>query len=528
AEAFADPDGDALIYEVTLADGGALPDWLTFDPATRTLSGTPGEQDDGVLEIRVTATDPQGLSASSQFRLTVRDVNEAPVTGAAIADQAVDEKTPFTFVIPAAAFMDPDGDALTFDVTLADGSALPDWLIFDPATRTLSGTPGEKDDGVLDIRVVATDPQGLSASSQFRLTVRDVNEAPVVAAALGDQETEAGSEFAFALPDGLFTDPDGDGLTLSARLADGGALPDWLQFDADRGVFTGLPGAGDAGDLEIVVVATDPLGATAEAGFILRIAALPAPVAPEPEPEPEPLPRPEPDPEPDPEPGLDPEPGVESPIEWSAAPGDAIAAADLFGISPGDGKVNLWAGFDATGYWQVNGVAMDRDIVIDAADFGAAYWIVGSGGTTEDLWIRLGSPDGAWGEWSSANVTSLPLDNLAPVAVGTSVVIDVNETVLASDLFSVSDPNDDPIIQYQLWGGVRGTGHWNMEGDLNDTFFTLTPEQFADIAWTGEMMGRTEKIWLRAFDGELWSDWYYADVSVSPTPFDEGWDPWLM
>ena len=39
---FADVDiGDTVTYTATLSDGTALPSWLTFNPATRTFSGTP-------------------------------------------------------------------------------------------------------------------------------------------------------------------------------------------------------------------------------------------------------------------------------------------------------------------------------------------------------------------------------------------------------------------------------------------------------------------------------------------------------
>ena len=55
---FADVDpGDTLTYSATLADGAALPTWLSFDPTTRTLSGTPLNSDVGTLAITVTATD---------------------------------------------------------------------------------------------------------------------------------------------------------------------------------------------------------------------------------------------------------------------------------------------------------------------------------------------------------------------------------------------------------------------------------------------------------------------------------------
>ena len=58
AGSFADIDaGDTLSYSATLADGGALPAWLSFDAATQTFSGTPGNADVGSLSVRVTATD---------------------------------------------------------------------------------------------------------------------------------------------------------------------------------------------------------------------------------------------------------------------------------------------------------------------------------------------------------------------------------------------------------------------------------------------------------------------------------------
>jgi subtilisin family serine protease len=60
---FTDPDpGDTLTYTATRLDGSPLPSWLTFNPATRTLSGTsPGPQQ---FRIKLTATDRVGLSAS--------------------------------------------------------------------------------------------------------------------------------------------------------------------------------------------------------------------------------------------------------------------------------------------------------------------------------------------------------------------------------------------------------------------------------------------------------------------------------
>lgn len=68
---FADPNGDPLGYSARLASGAALPAWLSFNPSTRTFSGTaPAGSDD--VALRVTATDPGGLSAAADVTLLTR------------------------------------------------------------------------------------------------------------------------------------------------------------------------------------------------------------------------------------------------------------------------------------------------------------------------------------------------------------------------------------------------------------------------------------------------------------------------
>ena len=81
-DAFTDPDldqGDSLTLRAVGPDGGPLPAWLTFDPATRTFSGTPRDADAGQAVITVVATDSVGEEAPGSFTLTVQDVNDAPV-----------------------------------------------------------------------------------------------------------------------------------------------------------------------------------------------------------------------------------------------------------------------------------------------------------------------------------------------------------------------------------------------------------------------------------------------------------------
>jgi Ca2+-binding RTX toxin-like protein len=70
---FADIDvGDSLIYTLTQADGSALPAWLTFDVTTMILSGTPGVDAVGVLDLRLIAADTTGATAFQDLHIGVQ------------------------------------------------------------------------------------------------------------------------------------------------------------------------------------------------------------------------------------------------------------------------------------------------------------------------------------------------------------------------------------------------------------------------------------------------------------------------
>ncbi|WP_375585357.1 putative Ig domain-containing protein [Cyclobacterium xiamenense] len=169
ANTFADADGDELTYTATLADDSALPAWLAFDGATRSFSGTATSSDVGSITVKVTAADGKGATAEDRFVLTI---NTAPVLVNALSDQRATENEPFTFVVPATTFSDADGDALTYTVTLEDGTALPAWLTFDTGSLTFSGTPGTSDLGLIGITIIVDDGKGATAEDSFDITVR--------------------------------------------------------------------------------------------------------------------------------------------------------------------------------------------------------------------------------------------------------------------------------------------------------------------------------------------------------------------
>ena len=66
---FTDADSDTLTYTATLDDDTVLPSWLSFDPATRTFSGTPTAVE--TVSVKVTASDGNGGSVSDTFDIVV-------------------------------------------------------------------------------------------------------------------------------------------------------------------------------------------------------------------------------------------------------------------------------------------------------------------------------------------------------------------------------------------------------------------------------------------------------------------------
>jgi ELWxxDGT repeat protein len=234
AGALTDADGDALALMATLGDGAALPAWLSFDAGTRSFSGTPPTDFNGSLALKVTATEPDGLTATQSFNLIVAPVSDAPVVGTRISGQSVAEDTAWSFTLPAGAFTDADGDSLRYFASLSSGAALPAWLRFDSTTGSFTGVPPKDFSGTIGLKIIARDPGGLSGSQEFDLVVAAVNDAPRVGTAVqrlifsandGDTGanlwtsdlTSAGTSLVYS----YYEDTIGGGMSAPAMLGDG-------------------------------------------------------------------------------------------------------------------------------------------------------------------------------------------------------------------------------------------------------------------------------------------------------------------
>ncbi len=266
-QTFSDADGEPLSFDV-----GGLPPNLFFSSADNSINGTPTVEDAGLHTLIVTAFDASGATASDEFVLDVIDIlgelgtdNVAPVLTLPIFDQQAIENTPFVFEIPAGTFEDTDGDQLSFTV-----SGLPVDLSFDPASRSIVGTPTAAAVGLHSVTVIASDGHGGLVTDEFYLDIisadaESSNRAPVLVMPVFDQLVSEGDLFSLQLSDS-FKDPDSDHLTFAIT-----GLPTSLFFDAAANSIVGTPTMLDVGSYTVSVTVSDGHGGAAFDEFFLNV-----------------------------------------------------------------------------------------------------------------------------------------------------------------------------------------------------------------------------------------------------------------
>ena len=290
ADTFTDVDpGDVLTYSATLADGSPLPTWLKLDAATRTFSGKPTSTDISLLDIKVTAKDLMGETASDTFSLAV-GVNTPPSgTNKTIT---TNEDTTYTFTEADFGFSDIDQDTfarvllttvptagtLMLNATALNAGTFVDVteirsgkLTFIPAgnasgTNYTQFTFQVEDNGGTALGGVNLD----STPNTLTVNVTPINDTPTLVNPIADQQASKNAAFSFTVPNNTFADVDpGDTLTYTATLANGAALPNWLSFNATTRTFSGIPS--QPGNFNVLVTARDRSGATVSDAFALTV-----------------------------------------------------------------------------------------------------------------------------------------------------------------------------------------------------------------------------------------------------------------
>jgi VCBS repeat-containing protein len=248
AGTFDDPDGTTLTLTATLAGGGALPAWLSFNPGTGAFTGQPPANFNGDINIRVTASD--GTSAvSDTFTLSIIPVNDAPIAGDDVVRTQRDVAVSTAISVLLANDFDPDGDTIT--LTGVSGPSNGSVAIVGNAVVF---TPDAGFVGQAGFSYSISDGNGLGTVGTVTVNVGAVNSAPQVNPDTEVLFTLLGRAIAF---DVVATDADGDVLAFAA-----GAPANGTITQGTGGAFVYTPDTGFLGTDTVTVIVSDADGAT--------------------------------------------------------------------------------------------------------------------------------------------------------------------------------------------------------------------------------------------------------------------------
>ncbi|MFW3458933.1 putative Ig domain-containing protein [Staphylococcus caprae] len=245
---------DSITIEATDNSGQAvtnkvsgLPEGVSFDSATNTISGTPTKV--GSYPIVVTTTDAEGNKTTTNFTIKVVDTTKPTVT--AIKDQTKEVNTSIDSITVEAT--DNSGQAVTNKV-----SGLPEGVSFDSVTNTISGTPTKV--GSYPIVVTTTDASGNKTETKFTIEVVDTTKPTVTS--IADQTKEVNTSIDSIKIES--TDNSGQAVTNEVS-----GLPDGVSFDSETNTISGTPTK--VGSYPIVVTTTDASGNKTETKFTIEV-----------------------------------------------------------------------------------------------------------------------------------------------------------------------------------------------------------------------------------------------------------------
>ncbi|TWC06727.1 autotransporter passenger strand-loop-strand repeat protein [Bradyrhizobium macuxiense] len=198
-------------------------------------------------------------------------------------------------------------------------------------------------------------------------------------------------------------------------------------------------------------------------------------------------------------------------------------ASSLFSVTDADNDTMTQYAFWDTGgngHWVVNGVAQAANTEIDvaAANLSQVSYVFGPGGSMPDtLYVRAN--DGQlWSSWTA--FTATPGIDDPPVVAAPNVTANHGEfSALASSLFSVTDPESDPITQYAFWD-TGGNGHWVVNGvaQAANVEIDVAAANLSQVSYVfGPGGSASDTLYVRAKDaGSPWSTWTAFTASPGP------------
>lgn len=239
-----DPESQSLTINTVSnpIHGSAL-----IDVGNLSITYVPDSNFAGIDSFAYHITDGYGGQDSAYIRVTVNNINDAPVVAAALPDTTFNEDFGQSFLAMMSDVFNDVDNGPTYSASNLSAGVTP--FISNDSLYVLSSASFN---GAVDIRVSANDGE-FTAADTFAVTVSGVNNAPTLTLALPDTSFIEDFERTFtAFLSAYFTDVDGDSLTFTSNILSGSVT---VYTDLDSLFITG--GADFNGTAVIRVTASD-------------------------------------------------------------------------------------------------------------------------------------------------------------------------------------------------------------------------------------------------------------------------------
>jgi gliding motility-associated-like protein len=241
----------------------SLPSWLNLNDngnGTAVLSGLATNNNIGVYGIAIRVSDDKGNTANQFFDIEVIDVNDPPIfTTSPITEAEVNQ--PYSYSINTQD-IDQNDEVSVFVLQK------PTWLSFSTqslpiGSALLQGTPTNEDrNNNQNVILVAVDLREDSSFQNFTIDIDFPNTAPIFTS---EPITAARQDENYSYQISL-EDTEGDSLYLTTL-----SLPNWLNFNEEERILTGLPGNSEVGDHNVVLEVEDFFGLKTTQNFIIQV-----------------------------------------------------------------------------------------------------------------------------------------------------------------------------------------------------------------------------------------------------------------
>ncbi|MCK5560330.1 MAG: PQQ-binding-like beta-propeller repeat protein, partial [Thermoplasmata archaeon] len=231
--------------------------WLSFNPTTAMLNGTPTNNDVGKYWVNISINDTMDMDFTN-FTLTVLNENDDPII------ETTDIEITYEDELYEVDYNATDIDSLISNqIWFLDTNATL-WLDINPSTGIINGTPTNDEVGNYWVNVSVDDGDTGLAFTNYTLIVLNVNDRPEI---ITEDELIANANILYSV-DYNATDIDSPLSQLTWSLNTNST---WLDLDTSTGVISGTPTISDVGWFNVNITVDDGDGGQDWHDFILTV-----------------------------------------------------------------------------------------------------------------------------------------------------------------------------------------------------------------------------------------------------------------